>query len=287
MLGSKKTTQPSEPNALELRATPLATQLCLGLIFGVSLLLLLETLGGLSWLGSRFGVAAIAFLVIAVWIQISRLRAFNLISFFALLCFLGVVAFTPLVPSQIGKFIRVDPPGKIDALVTLSSGNTADDHLGYKAVARLLSGMQSAQTLPLILTKVGFDGTTADADTQELVAKLNPGRTVFRVGPVFDTHDEAVEVAKLCAQQGFKTIELITSPLHSKRAAETFEAVGLTVISRPCVEREFALWLDENGKTTASTLLQPIDRIIAFRALLYEAVGAIKYRYKGWTRARP
>ena len=286
MPGSKKTMRPSEPRATDSRAKTLGSQSLLGFLFGISHLLLLETLGALSWLGDRFAVVSVGYLAVTAWIQTSKLRGFNTFGSCSLTFLLAVIAFTPLVPSQVGSCIRVDQIGKIDAVVTLSSGNTDDSHLGNRALARLVSGLCTAQDLPLILTKDGI-GAAAEADTLEITSKLNPGRRVYQVGPVYNTHDEAVEVAKLCNQRGYKSIELITSPMHSKRAAETFEATGLTVISRPCVEREFALWLDQSGRITSKTLQSPTDRIFAFRALIYEFSGTIKYRRNGWMRPHP
>jgi uncharacterized SAM-binding protein YcdF (DUF218 family) len=104
------------------------------------------------------------------------------------------------------------------------------------------------------------------------MTRLGVRGAVSSVGPVGDTHDEAVLVSKLARQQGWKKILLVTSPTHSRRAALTFAKTGLTVISTPCQETGFDL---ENLNTSG-------DRLMAFRTALHELVGLRVYRTRGW-----
>ena len=61
------------------------------------------------------------------------------------------------------------------------------------------------------------------------------------VGPVSNTHDEAVAVAMLARQRGWGQIILVTHPWHMRRAAAAFEKAGVRVICSPCPERSYDL----------------------------------------------
>ena len=60
------------------------------------------------------------------------------------------------------------------------------------------------------------------------------------VGPVLNTHDEALAVAKLVHQRGWGRVILVTDSWHMRRAAGVFEA-GVSVICSPCQERMYDL----------------------------------------------
>ena len=91
------------------------------------------------------------------------------------------------------------------------------------------------------------------------------------VGPVANTRDEARLVAGLAAERGFRTILLVTSPTHTRRAAAAFEKKGLAVVVSPSVETRFDL----------ETLDDPDDRVKAFGNLLHERLGLLVYRLRG------
>jgi uncharacterized SAM-binding protein YcdF (DUF218 family) len=90
--------------------------------------------------------------------------------------------------------------------------------------------------------------------------------------PVRTTHDEALRTAEIARREGWRTVVVVTTPLHTRRACATFERAGLAVVCVPSEERTFALrHLDAPG-----------DRLAAFGEWLYETLGWIKYRHLGW-----
>ena len=92
------------------------------------------------------------------------------------------------------------------------------------------------------------------------------------VAPVHSTRDEALRTAALARRAGWRTVAVVTSPLHTRRACATFERVGLAVVCVPSEERSFAL----------RHLRSPGDRLEAFGYWLYETLGWLEYRRRGW-----
>jgi uncharacterized SAM-binding protein YcdF (DUF218 family) len=92
------------------------------------------------------------------------------------------------------------------------------------------------------------------------------------VGPVSNTHDEAVAVAQLFRERGWKRVLAVTSPTHTQRASAALEFQGLEVVAIPSVETRFNLeGLERFG-----------DRREAFSNLAHEGVGLFVYRRRGW-----
>jgi uncharacterized SAM-binding protein YcdF (DUF218 family) len=96
---------------------------------------------------------------------------------------------------------------------------------------------------------------------------------VDEVGPVFNTHDEAVAVAALARQRGWHRVILVTHLWHMRRAAAVFEKAGLPVLCAPCDEAQY----DLKALNTSDA------RLHAFRDWLHEIVGIAVYRLRGWT----
>jgi len=94
------------------------------------------------------------------------------------------------------------------------------------------------------------------------------------VGPIVDTHDEALAVARLFRSRGWKKVLAVTTPAHTRRAAGCLEALGLQVISVPSIETRYDY----------ETLDEPRDRLRGLSAVLHERLGTFVYRWRGWIR---
>jgi uncharacterized SAM-binding protein YcdF (DUF218 family) len=70
------------------------------------------------------------------------------------------------------------------------------------------------------------------------------------------------------------TLAVVTSPMHSRRACATFEAVGFKVVCVPAAVRGSGLYAGANAE----------DRLRAFRAWLYETFATASYKSRGWIR---
>jgi uncharacterized SAM-binding protein YcdF (DUF218 family) len=81
-----------------------------------------------------------------------------------------------------------------------------------------------------------------------------------------DTHENAVNSARLLRKQGIERIILVTSSAHMVRAVAEFAAAGLEVTAAPA---EMWTW-DERGVLAFVPSLLALDRS---RAALYEWAG--------------
>lgn len=196
-----------------------------------------------------------------------------------------IVALSQVVSGPASRWVRADslPANPIDAVVVLSSGVRQDSSIDTDAVDRLLAGIAlvKAGTAPRLITTrtaVEFDGhiATSDADQLRLIrlAGVEAGWTV--VDSVHSTRDEAVRIAQQLLAAGQRTIAVVTSPMHTRRACQVFEAVGFRVYCVPAREHDARTWHPKS----------PNDRITASREYLYERLGMVKYRWKGWLPAR-
>ena len=83
------------------------------------------------------------------------------------------------------------------------------------------------------------------------------------------THEQAVETKKITDPLRWKSVILVTSYTHMKRAVLCFEQAGFKVYPAPAdpVERYAA---------------GPLERLDLFGKILHEYGGMIYYRIKGW-----
>lgn len=99
-----------------------------------------------------------------------------------------------------------------------------------------------------------------------------------------NTHGEAVHMAELAKARGWKTIVLVTSSWHMRRAAAVFRKTGLTVIPFAC---------DFRGISDLENRKNPgfMERYIPFprtsnmqnmNIWMQEVVGYLYYKSRGW-----
>jgi uncharacterized SAM-binding protein YcdF (DUF218 family) len=110
---------------------------------------------------------------------------------------------------------------------------------------------------------------------RELMKSLGLSNEILVVGPIVNTHDEAVAVGKLASELRLERVLVVTSPSHSRRASLALEAQGVTVVSVPSYETDFDY---EN----LGTVVSGDDRIRAFGEFLHEHVGLWYYSMRGW-----
>lgn len=246
-----------------------ASWLVLGAL-GMPQLVGMQTVGDLPWIalaGAALGALGLAPLF-------GGLLAVSVVSVF-------LVSWFGLLDNRMRDMVRSDSlPGRpVDAVVILSGNLTREGRIGSEALARLLAGLELRRRLParhLVLTSIHRlrrdDTLSSEPDQRALIARFDPEAVLHVVGPVRDTHDEAVAATGLARQQGWRRLVVVTSPLHTRRACATFERQGLSIVCRASDSRDYSLNLRR----------APADRLEAFRDWLYEAVGTKVYRIRGW-----
>jgi uncharacterized SAM-binding protein YcdF (DUF218 family) len=184
------------------------------------------------------------------------------------------VAFTPVTGWMAEGLVRRDPLGQADAIVVLASNIQRDGELTPAAMSRLVHGLEllaDGRAPRLVLTEIRPPARSYREPARALMGTLHVEGELVAVGPVRDTRDEAQAVARLFAERGLKSLILVTSPTHTRRAALTFERQGLTVTASPAVETLFDL----------ETLDTADDRLKAFGPLLHERLGLWLYALRG------
>lgn len=186
-----------------------------------------------------------------------------------------LVAFTPVSLWLADGLVRRDATSDADAVVVLASRLQEDGELTSVAMSRLLHGAElvaQRRASHLVLTELPAPFRSYASPARALLAGLNVAVEVHSVGPVERTRDEARLVASLFRSRGWGRALLVTSPLHSRRAAASFEKAGLRVVSSPAVETRWDL----------ETLSRPEERLAAFGAVVHERIGLQYYRLRGW-----
>lgn len=236
---------------------------------------------GLPQLGGRQGGEGLLWAAgVGALLGLTPLRRLLWIYVGLIMTLLLVIGFTPIMVGPVRSWIRRDlvagPPP--DAVMVLSGGVSADTLLDPEAADRLLSGLALAEEWhrPLVISteveRHGNDIITSTPDQQRLISLAGGSVAVFTVDSVHSTHDEAVAMAAVAARQGWRSAAVVTAPLHSRRACAAFEHAGLQVACLPAQSRDINL----------STLRGADARLAAFGQWVYERLGWIEYRWRGW-----
>lgn len=196
-----------------------------------------------------------------------------------------LVTYTPIVSVLAAPLVRRDSiPPRVDAVAALSHGLTPDGLMRSQTLDRLLSalslarsGVAGAVLVSQEQRNYGARGgrlVTDSGDLREIVRSFAVPAEVIFVDSIFTTRTEALRMHGIASPRGWKTIAVVTSPLHSRRACATFEAVGFKVVCVPSTSREHAV----------PEARSPEDRMRTFRSWLYETFASATYKSNGWIR---
>lgn len=201
----------------------------------------------------------------------------------AIAAFISAITLTPVMQRPVDAWIRRDtiPVGRFDAVVVLSSSVSADSALDPIATERLLSGLEFMRRHDvgvLVTTRPAAlhdqHRMVSDSDQRALITLAGDTTRWREVGPVRTTREEALRTAVLLAPASSRTIAVVTSPLHTRRACGAFEAVGFHVVCVPSTERLYPVYTFSGVR----------GRLLASADWLYERLGMIEYRVRGWVR---
>ena len=220
--------------------------------------------------------------VVGAIIGASRLRPLLWIggAIIALICI--VVAYTPLVSTLANQHIRRDSlRTPVNAIAVLSAGLTPDGLMRGETLDRLLTGLALAQqgvARTLLISReskpFGAKVVSDSTDQRNLLALAQPSAQVIFVDSVLTTRTEALRMKAIALANGWTRLAVVTSPMHTRRACATFEAVGFKVVCVPAALRGSGLYEGSNAE----------DRLRSFRSWLYETFASSSYRRRGWIR---
>ena len=192
------------------------------------------------------------------------------------------VAYTPVVNALARPLIRRDAlPTRVDAVAVLSMGLTPDGMMRSETLDRLLTGLSLAKRglAPVMMVsreQRSFAGqlVSDSADLRNVATLANPTARVIFVDSIVTTRTEAIRMGAIARANHWSTLAVVTSPMHTRRACATFEAVGLRVVCIPAAVRGSGLYSGANAE----------DRLRAFRSWLYEVFASSSYKSRGWIR---
>ncbi|HLJ57913.1 MAG TPA: YdcF family protein [Chthonomonadaceae bacterium] len=247
-----------------------------GLILGGFLGLCVSTLGISELLHQRIQENVLLLpALLGVAIAVTPARALLRGGALAAFALMALIGYTPIMNRLVPSLVRSDPLQHVPAVVVISTALHKDGALNAAGQERFLHGyllLRQGWGDTLVLTraipKIG-DQSPVVMDQMRTLGLQYP---VERVGPVVNTHDEAVDVARLAKSRGWKRVILVTHPWHMRRARAVFEKAGLEVLCSPCVE----------GSYDMSDLTSPRGRYAACNNWLHETIGYQVYRLRGW-----
>jgi uncharacterized SAM-binding protein YcdF (DUF218 family) len=197
-----------------------------------------------------------------------------------------------LVTGLESPFILQDPQSlpECDAVVMLGGclEVSKNDLAGFNlndAADRITTAIEMVRLKKAGVLVLGGSGPVdaADGPSQAEVLKRwldlwqLPGVPVRALDTCFSTHDEAMKVQALAAEQGWKRILLVTSAAHLRRAEAVFRKAGLDVVPVGCDFTRLG--------TPYRAGFNPIPRLNGFKYLdvyLHEQIGWQVYRWRGW-----
>jgi uncharacterized SAM-binding protein YcdF (DUF218 family) len=193
-----------------------------------------------------------------------------------------IVSYTPVASALSRHYVRADPiPVTVGAIAVLSAGITADGLMRSETLDRLLTGLSLSRRGLAPVMLVSREGrllrgrqASDSADLSALLALVGPPTRVIFVDSVVTTRTEAIRMSSIARANRWQTLAVVTSPLHTRRACATFEAVGVRVVCVPAVIREGGLYQGANAEM----------RLRVFRAWLYETFATASYKSRGWIR---
>lgn len=200
------------------------------------------------------------------------------------LCVLMTVAaigiWSPVVPRMARPFVRNDAVNleTIDAIFVFSNSVNSHGLVAGEGVDRLLTGIAlraQRPALPLIVSIVRStdrqNGISSTADQRALIDLVPAAGPVEWIDSVYSTRDEAVRLTRKAFLQRWKRVAVVTSPMHTRRACATVEALGLAVT---CVA---APWRRAGWPARTAG-----DRLVLMQRLVYESLAWVQYRVSGW-----
>jgi uncharacterized SAM-binding protein YcdF (DUF218 family) len=191
--------------------------------------------------------------------------------------FLGllVIAFTPVTGYLLKPLAMKEEIRHGDAIVVLGGGVNKGRYLTRESSHRLVRGVQlyhEGKAEKIIFSGgISRKGGVAEGAVlaQEAKRLQIPTENILIEKNSQRTHEQAVETKKITDPLRWKSVILVTSYTHMKRAVLCFEQAGFKVYPTPAdpVERYAA---------------GPIERLDLFGKIIHEYGAMIYYRIKGW-----
>jgi uncharacterized SAM-binding protein YcdF (DUF218 family) len=186
-----------------------------------------------------------------------------------------MIAFTPLTQFMLRPLTIQEEIKDADLVVVLGGGVDQGRYLTLRSSHRMVRGIQLY--FEGRAKKILFSGGIVGRATVSEASVMNQEARRLRVPPEDillekkskNTHDQAIEVKKIAEPLQMKSILLVTSFSHMKRALMAFEQLGFKVY--PAFADPYERYTDK-----------PLVRLTLFPKLVHEYGGILYYRVRGW-----
>lgn len=232
---------------------------------GVQVIPILRGRSDMLFLCGLFGAA----------VAVTRFRRLLWVAGGTLILTLLFIAYSPVLPPLVRSLVRKDVLQPVEAVVVLSSDIRKNGDLTTAAQGRLLRGYElvhQGMGKRLIVTRLQPPKLPYLPTVQRQMDMLGLSFPVEEVGPVTNTHDEALIIGKLAKERGWSRVILVSDSTHMRRASAVFRKAGVDVLCAPCAERDYDPY----------DLTSPGERRRAFGDWLWETLGYYIYQRNGW-----
>ncbi len=185
------------------------------------------------------------------------------------------IAYTPLTGYMLKPLSIQEEVRDADLIVILGGGIDKGNYLNLVSSHRVVRGAQLyfEGRADKVLFAGGMAGKRkvpeATIMAQEARRLRIPAADVLLEKKSKNTRDQAVELKKIAEPLQFKSILLVTSFSHMKRAVMVFENMGFKVY--PAYADPYEKYVDD-----------PLGRVCLFSRLIHEYGGILYYKIRGW-----
>lgn len=185
------------------------------------------------------------------------------------------IAFTPVTAYMLRPLLIKEEIRKADVIVVLGGGIDRGRYLSLRSSHRMVKGAQlffGGQAKKMLFA--GGAGKYKDVAEGSVMAqearRLNvPAEDILVEKNSRQTYEQAAEIKKMADSLKWKSLILVTSLSHMKRAVLTFEHLGFKVYPAPADPYE-------------KYLEDPWGRLTLFPQLIHEYIAFIYYKVRGW-----
>jgi uncharacterized SAM-binding protein YcdF (DUF218 family) len=186
-----------------------------------------------------------------------------------------VIACTPVTRYLLKPLTVSEDLKDADLIVVLGAGVDQGRFLTLVSSHRMVKGVQLyfEGRAKRILFAGGMRGTTTVSEASVLGQEARrlkvPPEDILLEKKSKNTHDQVMEIKKIADPLRVKSILLVTSFSHMKRALMAFEKAGFKV---------YPAFAAPNEKYTDD----PLGRLGLFPRLIHEYAGMVYYQIRGW-----
>ena len=187
-----------------------------------------------------------------------------------------VVLFETAVPWMLAGPLRLEqPPRAADAIVVFAGGvgESGQAGGGYQERLRTAVDLYQQGFAPRIIISSGFVFAFKEADVMRGLAIANgvPASAIVLETEAANTRQNVLYTNTILERGGWRTILLVSSPYHMRRALMTWRtaAPGIEVIPEPVPASQF--YSHERGAS-----------LFQIRGILTEYLAMLNYWWKGW-----